>query len=99
MKYLEKRKQYMKEFMKKRRKDSKFKKTEVERKKSYYTNYKNSNPEKKFKNCGKRPLQHTESQILRILRLRNHVKKPITWMPIHKKLRNLEGQLLWHAEN
>ena len=46
MKDLEKRKQYMKEYMKKRRKDSKFKKTEVERKKSYYTNYKNSNPEK-----------------------------------------------------
>ena len=36
----------MKEYLKQRRKDSKFKKTEIERKKSYYTNYKNSNPEK-----------------------------------------------------
>ena len=46
MKDLEKRKQYMKEYVKQRRKDSKFKKTEIERKKSYNTNYKNSNPEK-----------------------------------------------------
>ena len=43
---LEKRKQYMKEYMKERRKDHVFKKKEIERKKSYNKNYKNSNPKK-----------------------------------------------------
>ena len=42
---LEKRKQYMREYMKERRKDQLFKKKEIERKKSYNKNYKNSNPE------------------------------------------------------
>ena len=37
---LEKRKQYMKEYMKQRRKDQVFKKKEIERKKSYNKNYK-----------------------------------------------------------
>ena len=41
-----KRKQYMKEYMKERRKDQVFKKKEIERKKSYNKNYKNSKPEK-----------------------------------------------------
>ena len=41
-----KRKQYMKEYMKERRQDQVFKKKEIERKKSYNKNYKNSNPEK-----------------------------------------------------
>ena len=43
---LEKREQYMREYMKERRKDQLFKKKEIERKKSYNKNYKNSNPEK-----------------------------------------------------
>ena len=43
---LEKRKKYMKEYMKERRKDQVFKKKEIERKKSYNKNYKNSNPKK-----------------------------------------------------
>ena len=43
---LEKRKQYMKEYMKERRKDQVFQKKEIERKKSYNKKYKNSNPEK-----------------------------------------------------
>ena len=36
----------MKEYMKQRRKDNKFKKNELERKKSYNKKYKNLNPEK-----------------------------------------------------
>ena len=36
----------MKEYMKQRRKDNKFKKNELERKKSYNRKYKNLNPEK-----------------------------------------------------
>ena len=43
---LEKRKQYMKKYMKERRKDQVFQKKEIERKKSYNKKYKNSNPEK-----------------------------------------------------
>ena len=43
---LEKRKKYMKEYMKERRKHQVFKKKEIERKKSYNKNYKNSNPKK-----------------------------------------------------
>ena len=39
MNALEKRKQYMKEYMKQKRKDSIFKKKEIERKKLYNTNY------------------------------------------------------------
>ena len=42
----EKRKLYMKEYMKNIRKENAFKKREIDRKKSYNKNYKNSNPEK-----------------------------------------------------
>ena len=95
---LEKRKQYMKEYMKQRRKDQVFKKKETKRKKSYNKNYKNSNPEK-LGNLGKKPLLHTENQILR--KLSNHVKKllTLTCMPILKKLKNVERELLLHTEN
>ena len=46
MKNLDKRKKYMKEYMKEKRKDNKFKKKELERKKSYNKKYKNLNPTK-----------------------------------------------------
>ena len=46
IKNLENRKQYMKEYMKQKRRDNIFKKKEIERKKSYNKKYKNSNAEK-----------------------------------------------------
>ena len=46
MKNFQKRKEYMKEYMKKRRSNNEFKKKESERKKSYNKKYKNSNSEK-----------------------------------------------------
>ena len=46
LKKSEKRKKYMKDYMKKRRKNNEFKKKELERKKSYNKKYKNLNPEK-----------------------------------------------------
>ena len=98
MNALEKRKQYMKEYMKQKRKDSIYKKKEIERKKLYNTNYKNLNPEK-IKESWQKPLQHTENQILRIFN--NHVKKPltITERPIRRKLKNPEKRLVQHTEN
>ncbi len=46
MKNLEKRKKYMKEYMREKRKDNEFKKKELERKKTYNKKYKNLNAEK-----------------------------------------------------
>ena len=66
---LEKRKQYMKKYMKERRKDQVFQNKEIERKKSLNKKYKNSNP-KKLKNHGKKPLRYVQMQ----RRLKNHLK-------------------------
>jgi hypothetical protein len=59
--------------MKERRKDSKFRKKEIGRKKSYNKTTK-IKILIKLRNLGKKPLKHTENQILK--RYSNHLRQP-----------------------
>ena len=90
MKNAEKRKQYMKEYMKQKRKKL--------REKSYIMKTIKIPKPNKLGNLGKKPLQHTEKQIL--IKLRNYLRKslPLTEKKTLKKLRNCARKPLQHTE-
>ena len=90
MKNAEKRKQYMKEYMKQKRKKL--------REKSYIMKTIKIPKPNKLGNLGKKPLQHTEKQIL--IKLRNYLRRslPLTEKKTLKKLRNCARKPLQHTE-
>ena len=95
---LEKRKKYMKEYMKERRKDQVFKKKKL-KEKSHIIKTIKIQIRKKLKNHGKNPLLLTENQIQR--RLRNHLKilQHHNENQIQRRLRNHLKILQNHTEN
>jgi myo-inositol-1-phosphate synthase len=64
MKNFQKRKEYMKEYMKKRRSNNEFKKKKA-REKSHIIRNTKTRILRKLRNLGKKPLQHTDNQILK----------------------------------
>ncbi len=84
MENLDKRKKYMKEYMKERRKDNELKKKELARKKNYNKKYKNLNPEKVKESWQKATATYRKSNSER---LKNPLREPMqhTCMLILKK--------------
>jgi hypothetical protein len=83
---LDERKKYMKEYMKGRRKDDKFKKKELERKKSYNKKYKNVNPEKIKKSWQKASTTYRETNPEKV----KQSSKKTTATYIHNNLEKVE---------
>ena len=98
IKKLENRKQYMKEYMKQKRRDNIFKKKKLKEKNHIIKSIK-IQMLKKLKDRGKEPQQHTENEILRMSSSLVKKQLTITDKPIWKKLKNLAKNPLQHTEN